>query len=236
MASSRLSGRAAAAVGVTLLLGFAGSAAADHRARSPLDSKADVSPNAVDVTQDDVGPFDDHQHGGTAGHLPPTAQNVELVGKLELTGPFGSILPEQIADLSVFGRTAYLNSWADPDCARGGVFVVDIKRPRRPRELSFIPALPGNFHGEGAHVIEADTDDFEGDLLAVNNEICTDEVARGGGFDLYDVSNPRRPEVLVQGFGDFGPEASLTGDEVVANTYHSVFRLAGRRSRAPCGR
>ena len=67
------------------------------------------------------------------------------------------------------------------------------------------------------------TSHFRGDLLAVNNEFCTDEPTAGAGFDLYDVSNPRHPKILVQGFGDHGPEGSLTGDEPLANEYHSVF-------------
>jgi hypothetical protein len=177
------------------------------------------------------GPVDamEHQHGGSEGHLLPTRKNVRLVSKLSPTGQFGNIVPEQIADLSVFKKFAYLNSWADPTCTRGGTYVVDITRPDRPREAGFIPALPGNYHGEGAHTIELRTSEFRGDVLAVNNERCA-AVQAGGGFDLYDVSNPRSPRVLVQGFGDSGPEGSLVGTQPVHNSHNSFMWQDGRRA------
>jgi hypothetical protein len=178
------------------------------------------------------GPVDamSHQHGGIGGHLPPTQRNVRLVSKLSPTGQFGDIVPEQIADLAVFKGFAYLNSWNDPTCTRGGTYLVDINRPDRPREAGFIPALAGNYHGEGAHVIRLDTKDFSGNVLAVNNERCAD-VEEGGGFDLYDVSNPRKPEALVQGFGDTGPDdGSLVGDEPVHDSHNSFMWQDGDKA------
>ena len=84
--------------------------------------------------------------------------------------------------------------------------MVDIRNPRAPVEVDFIPgARPGNFHGEGAQVISVNTKPFSGDILAVNNEKCSDTEA-GGGFDLYDVTNPRNPRTLIQGAGDRGGE------------------------------
>jgi hypothetical protein len=163
-----------------------------------------------------------HQHGGDDGHLPGSKANVQKVGQLELTGRFGDVVPGQIADLSIYKDHAYLNSWSEESCTRGGTYVADIRDPRRPKEVAFIPALDGNYHGEGAHVISASTGAFSGDLLAVNNETCK-SVARGGGFDLYDVSNPASPKVLVQGAGDFGGEGQMSGPGTKANEYHSVF-------------
>ena len=48
---------------------------------------------------------------------------------------------------------------------------------------------------------------------------------------LYDVSNPRKPKTLVQGFGDTGPDdGSLVGDEPVHDA-HSVFvRQDGKKA------
>ena len=168
------------------------------------------------------GPFGElsHQHGQSEGHLLPTRKNVRLVGKLSPTSRFGDIVEGQIADLTVFRKFAYLNSWSEPTCTRGGTYAVDIKRPDQPREAGFIPALPGNYHGEGAHSTRLRTDSFRGDVLAVNNERCAD-VEAGGGFDLYDISNPRRPKILVQGFGDTGPDGSLVGDEPVHDSHSS---------------
>jgi hypothetical protein len=164
------------------------------------------------------------QHGGTAEHLPATKKNVRMLSKFEPTTPFGPVVAGQIADLSIYKNTAYLNSWSESSCTRGGVYTVDISDPTAPTQTGFIPALPGNYHGEGAHVISVDTRAFTGDLLAVNNEFCTDTPASGGGFDLYDVSDPQNPKTLVQGFGDHGGEGHMTGNDTgIVNTYHSVF-------------
>lgn len=164
----------------------------------------------------------EQQHGGAEGHLLPTRKNVRLVSKLSPTDQFGDIVEGQIADLTVHKGYAYLNSWAEETCTRGGTYVVDIKRPDRPVQAGFIPALSGNYHGEGAQVASLKTSKFKGDLLAVNNERCA-AVEEGGGFDLYDVSNPRKPKTLVQGVGDTGPDdGSLVGDEP-AHDAHSVF-------------
>ena len=175
----------------------------------------------------DVGPYDDKQHSGETGHLPPLQQNVDRIGKFSPTSPFGAIVEGQIADLAVSGTTAYLNSWDESTCTRGGVYVVDIADPARPRQLGFIKALTGNYHGEGAQVLPVSNRSFKGDLLAVNNEFCSslsEAPATGGGFDLYDVSDPKNPKVLVQGFGDFGAEGKMTGlDDPRSTTYHSVF-------------
>jgi hypothetical protein len=164
-----------------------------------------------------------HQHGGDHGHLPASSQNVELVGSLGPSAVFGPIVEGQIADLSVYKDYAYLNSWSEPSCSKGGIYVVDVSNPRRPVDTGvFLPALSKNYHGEGAHVISVSTRDFTGDLLAVNNETCASTDV-GGGFDLYDVSDPRNPEVLVQGAGDFGGEGQMVGQGTKANEYHSVF-------------
>jgi hypothetical protein len=198
-------------------------AVAQQRAAQRADTAPFVSEGSVMSAATDVLASRGHQHGSEEGHLPPTRKNVELIGKLEPTKQFGDIVPGQIADLAVFKKTAYLNSWNEPTCTRGGTYVVDIKKPAKPREISFIPALAGNYLGEGAQVVTVRTKMFKGDLLAVNNEICGEDVSRGGGFDLYDVSKPARPKILVQGFGDFGGEGFMTGDRTVANQYHSVF-------------
>jgi hypothetical protein len=161
------------------------------------------------------------QHGPMEGHLPGSSANVKLIGELEPTDEFGPIAEGQIADLAVYKNFAYLNSWNEPTCTKGGVYVVDIRNPRAPVEVDFIPAVPGNFHGEGAQVISVNTRKFTGDILAVNNEKCSD-TQEGGGFDLYNVTNPRNPSTLIQGAGDTGDEGQMNGTQI-PNTYHSVF-------------
>ncbi len=168
------------------------------------------------------------RHGGLANHLPPAHENMQLVGKLELTQPFGNVLPGQIADVAVHKNAAYLMSWSpkenatDAACRRGGFFSVDITNPAEPAQKAFVPALPETYHGEGAHVVTVNTPAFQGDLLAVNNEPCGPNGV--GGFDLYDVSDPANPVTLIQGAGDKSPDGSLVQDPaVVPGSAHSIF-------------
>jgi hypothetical protein len=190
------------------------------------------------------------QHGPISSHLPAVRENVELISKLELNTPVQyrvdpdepgfdpadpttgtpdatqpPIVEGQIADVAIFQDSAFLASWSEPSCRRGGFFSVDISDEAAPRQLAFVPALPGTYHGEGMHVVK-----FNGrDILAVNNEPCA---ANGvGGFDLYDVTNPAHPITLVQGAGDKSPDTPADtglGDTTqdpaaVPNSAHSVF-------------
>ena len=183
-----------------------------------------AGPHGSFAPEGDIRPPRRRQHGPAMGHLPSGREDVDLVGKLEPTRQFGQIVEGQIADVTVHDGFAYLNSWDEPTCTKGGVYVVDIRNPANPREVAFIPALPVTYHGEGAQVFEFDTPSFKGDVLAVNNETCTfqDEQLGAGGFDLYDVTDPRNPVPLVQGFGDRGPEGMLTGDAEQANSAHNI--------------
>jgi hypothetical protein len=178
------------------------------------------------------------QHGAAGQHLPAVRENVELVSKLRMQTPTAfktdpsqpDVLPGQIADLAVHKNTVYLDSWSEPTCRRGGFFSVDISNPAAPRQLAFVPALPQTFHGEGAHARTISTPGFSGDMLAVNNEPCGPIGV--GGFDLYDVSNPANPQILVQGAGDQSPDhdpgeafAPTAPDpaEGAPNSAHSIF-------------
>jgi hypothetical protein len=186
---------------------------------------ATAAPTVPDRTPRMGGGDTSMQHGMPEGHLPGSSSNVELIGELEPTVPFGPIAEGQIADLAVFKNIAYLNSWNEPTCTKGGFYSIDIRDPRNPQQLAFEPALEGRYHGEGAHVISVNTKTFKGDLLAVNNEhgTCPEvDTTTDGGFDLYDVSNPSNPRPLVQGAGDRGGEGRMNGTQA-ANTYHSVF-------------
>jgi hypothetical protein len=223
----------AAALALILLAATAATGAGKARDRAPSKSRVihkagDKAPNTT-ATPSDVAPSSftgGMQHGPMEGHLPGSSENVELIAELEPTDEFGPIVPGQIADLAVDGDGfAYLNSWNEPTCTKGGSYVVDIRDPRDPKEVDFIPALTGNYHGEGADLLSVDTKYFTGKLFAVNNEhgTCPDvDTTIGGGFDLYDVSNPNSPRTLVQGWGDQGGEGRMNGSQP-SNTYHSVF-------------
>jgi hypothetical protein len=180
-------------------------------------------------TASDVSPVAVHgggQHGSPGGHLPARRENYQLVSKLELTRQFGDVAPEQIADVAVHKGFAYLNSWNEPSCTRGGTYVADIRDPANPREIGFLPAPPRSIHGEGAHVVT-----YNGrDIFVANNEPCT-FAAPGtegpGGFDLWDVTNPSAPVKLatpvgVPSGGDTGGQGTLVGTDMPHHIHSTV--------------
>jgi hypothetical protein len=162
------------------------------------------------------GARDAHQHGDTAGHLPPSStDNVELVSKLKLR----NVVPEKIADVGVLGDYAYLAAWGVVTCKYNGVHVVNIADVANPREVAFIQAKEGSYPGEGIQALHVDTPYFNGDLLVSNNEKCKDKVGFGG-MNLYDVTSPEHPTPLAEGVGDF----TVNGQgKKAANEIHSVF-------------
>src|ERR687896_481500 len=166
--------RTALLVGVLLVSGGSTAAAAIPTFDPSLARLSDAA-----IQPSGPAPPSSSHHGPTEGHLPPTQQELEVVGALEPTGAFGDVLPGQIADLAVHEGYAYLNSWDNPNCERGGTYIADIRDPSQPREVGFIPAQFPYYHGEGAHVVSVNTPAFQGDVLAVNNETYGDNVGTG---------------------------------------------------------
>lgn len=158
-------------------------------------------------------------HGGDGGHLLPTQENVDLVGRMNINQDF----PGRVADVGVFGDHAYLGAFNERDCDKGGVYIFDISDPTDPKQINFVGTGNGSYVGEGVQVIEVTTPEFEGDLLIHNNEVCGDKVKSGtvGGVSLVDVTDPKKAELLAAGVGDFTPEG-LNGPGV-AHEVHSAF-------------
>ena len=139
------------------------------------------------------------QHGQPGGHLPGSSANVELIGELEPTDEFGPIVPGQIADLAVYKDFAYLNSWNEETCTKGGVYVVDIRDPRQAEEVDFIPAVPGQLPRRGRGRPHGEHEDVQGRPARGRTTRSASTPTAGGGFDLYDVTDPRNPKVARPG-------------------------------------
>ena len=162
------------------------------------------------------------QNGTDEGHLPdgPGAWGkIELVGQLEVSGAAEDL----VADVAAYGNYAYLANWGEADCAgpeTGGVntpdsgaWVIDISNPAAPKEVGFIAMPQDTRPGEGMQVVHVETSKFTGEILVMNAEACGKNYK--GGFMLYDVTNPRRPKKLTEGFGE------RTGSD--AHETHSAF-------------
>jgi hypothetical protein len=159
-----------------------------------------------------------HKHGGQDGHLPGSTQNLRLVGQMKVHDDEAG----RVADVGVHKGYAYLTAFNDGDCTKGGVYVVDIRNPEAPREIAFVRGANGSYAGEGSQALSLTTPEWSGDLLLFNNENCTTNNGGGtdhstGGISLVDVSDPKRPQMLIDGFGDVAPGGSK------AHTVHSVF-------------
>jgi LVIVD repeat len=158
------------------------------------------------------------QHGSTSGHLPPSSENVELVGKLRLTsfeGDISDVSALQTADGRWF---AYVGNWG-AHCPTGGVHVVDITDPANPTRAGFLNSGGFGYVTEGLQALHVDTEAFTGDILVVSNEWC--QVSGNprnmpGGITIWDITEPTEPKQLVRAFGDF----DLFGDR--ANEAHSA--------------
>jgi hypothetical protein len=161
----------------------------------------------------------DAQHGEVHGHLPPVQRNVDLIGFTDLFGDQEQ--PGRIGDVSAKGNFAYLTRYYEPRCDGGGIEIVDISDPANPKPAGTITSHIGTFAGEGSQVLSLKTSAFTGDVLIYQNESCPDsEKVSVGGVTLVDVTNPRAPKKLVEGFGDF----SVNGkSQTKSNQVHSAF-------------
>jgi hypothetical protein len=167
------------------------------------------------------------QHGSQAGHLPARQENVALIGKAGLSAPPGTDgdMTGRVSDLAAHGDYAYLNSFISADCLGGGAWIVDISDPANPAEIGFLPTTDGNFAGEGAQVITPQHGPYAGRQLYLHqNETCSAALAAAtgkerflGGINIWDVTDPTDPELLVEHAGDDD------GIRANPNTVHSVF-------------
>jgi hypothetical protein len=204
-----------------VILGLVASAAGPGSAGAPPErAKHD---RFLDTTRDsdaEIYGHYSHQHGPSAGHLPPTQENVAVVGKAKLTER-----ADKISDVGVLGDFAYLGEWAGglvtPAC-RGGVHVVDISNPADPEKVGFLPSHRGTYVTEGVQALHLDTPAFTGDLLILSNEACT--VNGIGGLTLWDITDPLNPVKLSERGGDYtnGPFTDPDSVDPVAHESHSA--------------
>ena len=211
----RLTRRIALLAAVGVFVASALPAAADHKKqsgqeageqrRSTTDQLIDT-PMEVDVAKDD-------QHGGEGGHLPGSRDDVKLLGRADIEGA----APGRVADVAAFGNFAYLTVRDPQGCSDAGVAIMDISKPRKPAQVGFIESTEGSFPGEGAQVVDLDTESFTGQVLVFNNEICA--LGGEGGFSLWDVTDPANPVVLTAHGGDNDPGGFVSE----FNQIHSAF-------------
>jgi hypothetical protein len=166
--------------------------------------------------------------------VPPRAEGLKLVSKFNLGGPLAG--DGRVADVSAKGDYAYLTMFYEPTCGRGGVQIVDMNLDTPaddPQPLGYIPSHTDTFSGEGSQVVTLNTPSFKGDLLVYQNEWCPSTTNGVGGITLVDVTNPRQPKKLVEGFGDFTKKSGgeTNGQpQTKANQTHSAFAWTNKET------
>ena len=176
-----------------------------------------------------VASEDAHQHGEESGHLPPVSKNVKLVGKAEVTNPVaGADNDGRVADVSAYGNYAFLTAFRDPVCQKGGAHVIDISNPAAPVEVpsAFMETTQHSYAGEGAQTLAMNTPSFQGVVFIHQNETCPGAPAptaprTRGGINIWDITNPTSPQLLVAHAGDYTNAAG--GLDTQANSTHSAF-------------
>jgi hypothetical protein len=191
---------------------------------TPVGAIDPIDEGAVPIESDADAHRDHHQHGESDGHLPPTQENVSLVGKMRINQD----LAGRVADVGVLGNYAYLAAWSAPDCQKGGVYVFDINDPTAPKQINFIRTGNDSYSGEGIQAVHLSTSAWTGDLLAFNNEDCTNNAGKTskhshGGASFIDVTNPKTHRYLAEGVGDRTAGALGPATAADAHEIHSVF-------------
>jgi hypothetical protein len=172
------------------------------------------------------------QHGGEGGHLPAVNRNLAVNGKADVRQQGGESPRGRVADVAAHGNHAYLTAFRTDDCLGGGAWIVDIADPTAPFEVGFLPTTDGNYAGEGSQVITPEHGEYAGRQLFIHqNETCDAALAaadadRGGsdrflgGINIWDVTDPADPELLIEHTGDF---TTATGLRHNPTTVHSAF-------------
>ena len=145
------------------------------------------------------------------GRRPPASGHhggIKLVGKAEVTNPAGTGNDGRVADVSAYGKYAFLTAFRDPTCERTGAHVINMSDPKNPFEVesAFMETTPFNYAGEGSDTLRLKNQFFDGVLFIHQNETCPGAPAptaprTRGGINIWDISDPEHPELLVKHAG-----------------------------------
>jgi hypothetical protein len=168
------------------------------------------------------------QHDMAGGHLPPVNRGVKLIGKAEVTNPAGTGNDGRVADVSAYGKYAFLTAFREPTCERAGAHVINMSDPKNPFEVTsaFMETTPFSYAGEGSLTHRIKNAHFDGVIFVHQNETCPGAPpptapATRGGINIWDVTDPEHPELLVKHAGDFTNPAG--GMDAQPNDTHNVF-------------
>ena len=81
-----------------------------------------------------------------------------------MTNPAGTGNDGRVADVSAYGKYAFLTAFRDPTCERTGAHVIDMSDPKNPFEVTsaFMETTPFNYAGEGSDTLRLKNQYFDG--------------------------------------------------------------------------
>ncbi|HEX6332389.1 MAG TPA: hypothetical protein VF129_14045 [Actinomycetota bacterium] len=142
-------------------------------------------------TDDRLKGFDEHHDGVLASGQPSSlvAENFDVLGHVNLGGgsPNGDVFFfDHGGDV---GKYAYVGTWGTP-CSGHGAKIIDVNDPGHPKVVARVGGRTG-ISNEDVVVTEIDGMD----VLGIGVQLCKPQ-GGAGGLQLFDVSDPTRPQAL----------------------------------------
>ena len=137
------------------------------------------------------------------GHVVSEGPSAHVTKNLEMVGHGERLLPEGTTDVWALDGYAYIGTFNEP-CGTGegfgedtliddreqpGIAVYDVRNRNRPSYVGNLPSVEGSRSND----VKVDTMN-SGDVLVHSNEACA---GGPGGFEIYDVDDPRQPAHLA---------------------------------------
>jgi hypothetical protein len=178
--------RSALLVGLTLILAAGVPARAGHLDDGSRDGLNQSSPQHV---RDPSAPLADLD---AASQIISDGPSAKVVKNLQLRGRGKRLAPQATTDVWAYKRFAYTGTFNSPCGGEegAGIWVWDIRNKNRPRFVDIIESEAGS-RSNDVKVATMNS----GDILVHSNETCG--TGGLGGFEVYNVDDPRNPVHLA---------------------------------------
>jgi hypothetical protein len=178
--------RSALLVGLTLILAAGVPARAGHLDDGSGDAPNQSSPQHV---RDPSAPLADLD---AASQIISDGPSAKVVKNLQLRGRGKRLAPQATTDVWAYKRFAYTGTFNSPCGGEegAGIWVWDIRNKNKPRFVDIIESEPGSRSNDVKVATMS-----SGDILVHSNETCG--TGGMGGFEVYNVDDPRNPVHLA---------------------------------------
>ncbi len=153
----------------------------------------DGSGDGHELTEEFLDARDRTSHLTTSDdlHVISEGPSAKVIKNLEVAGRGQRLEPGATTDVWAHNRFAYTGTFNNPCGGEegGGVWIWDVRNKNKPSFVGIIDSPTGSRSND----VKVDTMN-SGDILVHSNEPCA---GGPGGFEIYDVDDPRNPEHLA---------------------------------------